>query len=96
MNLAEQMIAKRDEILRLAAKHGAGNVRIFGSVARGQDTLSSDVDFLVDVVGETSPWFPGSLIADLEELLGRPVQVVTHRALSPLIREHVLKEAQPL
>lgn len=96
MALAEQLRAKREEILRLAASHGAGNVRVFGSVVRGEDDGGSDVDFLVDVVGKTSPWFPGSFIVDLEDLLGCPVQVVTHRALSPLIRESVLKEARPL
>jgi hypothetical protein len=68
-------------------------VRIFGSVARGDDSPESDVDLLVDVTGATTPWFPGSLVADLEQLLGRRVQVVIHRSLSPLIRENVLREA---
>jgi hypothetical protein len=83
----------RDEILRVAALHGAGNVRLFGSAARGEDTPESDVDLLVDVTGETTPWFPGSLTADLEQLLGRRVQVVIRRSLSPLIRDAVLREA---
>ena len=86
----------RDEILQVAARHGRGNVRLFGSVARGDDTLESDVDLLVDVTGETTPWFPGSLVADLEQLLGRRVQVVIRRSLSPLIRDSVLREAVPL
>jgi predicted nucleotidyltransferase len=86
----------RDEILQVAARHGAGNVRLFGSVARGDDTLESDVDLLVDVTGENTPWFPGSLVADLEQLLGRRVQVVIRRSLSPLIRDSVLREAVPL
>lgn len=86
----------RDEILRVAAQHGAGNVSLFGSVARGTETADSDVDLLVDIVGETSPWFPGSLVADLQELIGRPVHVVIRRSLSPFIREAVLKEAEPL
>jgi predicted nucleotidyltransferase len=86
----------RDEILQVVARHGAGNVRLFGSVARGDDTLESDVDLLVDVTGETTPWFPGSLVADLEQLLGRRVQVVIRRSLSPLIRDSVLREAVPL
>ena len=64
--------------------------------ARGDDTLESDVDLLVDVTGETTPWFPGSLVADLEQLLGRRVQVVIRRSLSPLIRDSVLREAVPL
>jgi N-acetylmuramic acid 6-phosphate etherase len=87
---------RRSEILTIAARHGAGNVRLFGSVARGQDQADSDVDFLVDVVGETTAWFPGSLIADLEQLLGRRVQVVIGRSLSPLIRDEVLSQAIPL
>jgi predicted nucleotidyltransferase len=86
----------RDEILRVAALHGAGNILLFGSVARGEDTLESDVDLLVDVTGDTTPWFPGSLVADLERLLGQRVQVVLRRSLSPLIRDAVLREAVPL
>jgi uncharacterized protein len=87
---------RRDEVLRVAARHGAGNVRLFGSAARGEDTPDSDIDLLVDVTGATTPWFPGSLTADLEELLGKRVQVVIQRSLSPLIREAVLREAVPL
>ena len=86
----------RDEILRIAFRHGAGNVRLFGSASRGEETSESDVDLLVDVVGDTTPWFPGSLVADLEALLGRRVQVVIRRSLSPLIRDAVLREAVPL
>lgn len=96
MNTRRQIEAARDEILRVAARHGAGNVSLFGSVARGDDTSASDVDLLVDITGETTPWFPGSLAADLEDLLGRPVQIVIRRSLSPLIREAVLREAVPL
>lgn len=96
MSTGHLIVERRDEILRVAARHGAGNVRLFGSVARGDDTSESDVDLLVDVMGETTPWFPGSLVADLEGLLGRRVQVVIRRSLSPLIRDAVLQEAVPL
>ncbi|MGD0577756.1 MAG: nucleotidyltransferase family protein [Bryobacteraceae bacterium] len=96
MGARQRVREHRDEILRMAAYHGAGNVLLFGSVARGEDTPESDVDLLVDVTGQTTPWFPGSLTADLEELLGRRVQVVIRRSLSPLIREDVLREAVPL
>lgn len=96
MGARQRVREHRDEILRVAAHHGAGNVLLFGSVARGEDTPESDVDLLVDVTGQTTPWFPGSLTADLEELLGRRVQVVIRRSLSPLIREDVLREAVPL
>ena len=96
MKVAEQLRERREEILRVATKHGAGNVLVFGSVARGEETTGSDVDLLVDITGEPGPWFPGGLVADLEKLLGRPVQVVIRRSLSPLIRDSVLKDASPL
>ena len=96
MNPTRAVHEHRDEILRVAARHGAGNIRLFGSAARGEDTPESDIDLLVDVTGATTPWFPGSLTADLEELLGKRVQVVIRRSLSPLIREAVLREAVPL
>jgi len=96
MGAGQCIRAQRDEILRVADLHGAGNVLIFGSVARGEDTPESDVDLLVDVTGDTTPWFPGSLMADLEQLLGQRVQVVIRRSLSPLIRDAVLREAVPL
>jgi predicted nucleotidyltransferase len=92
----EQVYEKRDEILSIAAKHGARNIRIFGSVARGDANLESDVDLLVEVGPTTSSWFPAGLILDLEELLGRPVEVVTERGLSPYLRDRVLREAIPL
>lgn len=96
MSAGQSINEHRDEILRVATHHGAGNVMLFGSVARGEDTSESDVDLLVDVTGDTTPWFPGSLVADLEQLLGQRVQVVIRRSLSPLIRDAVLREAVPL
>ena len=93
---SEKVRARREEILRVAGRHGAGNVRLFGSVVRGDAGSYSDVDFLVDVVGATTPWFPGSLVADLEELLELPVQVVIRRSLRRLIADSVLREAIPL
>ena len=96
MGAGQNVIEHRDEILRVAKLHGAGNVMLFGSVARGESTSVSDVDLLIDVTGDTTPWFPGSLVADLEQLLGQRVQVVIRRSLSPLIREGVLREAVPL
>lgn len=88
---------KRNEILKLAARHGAKNVRVFGSVARGQATPESDLDLLVEVDPKHhSPWFPAGLITDLEDLLGCEVDVVTPNALHRLIRDRVLKEAIPL
>lgn len=87
---------KRDDILSIAAKHGASNVRVFGSVARGEDRPDSDVDLLVDVETTTSSWFPAGLILDLEQILGREVEIVTEKGLNPHLREHVLREAVPL
>jgi hypothetical protein len=96
VSFSEHIQQRREEILRVAACHGTGNVRLFGSVALREETPESDLDLLIDVTGETTPWFPASLIADLEQLLRRPVQVVIHRSLSPLIREAVLRDALPL
>ena len=96
MRIADQIRERRGEILRIVAKHGAGNVLVFGSVARDEENPESDLDLLVDVTGRTSPWFPGGLVADLEDLLGRRVQVVVRRSISPLIRDSILKDATPL
>src|SRR3989338_6302007 len=81
---------KRQEILRISAKHGAVNVRVFGSFARGEARPGSDLDLLVDVGPNHSPFFPGGLLADLEELIGRRVDVVTSRGLHWYIRDRVL------
>jgi len=96
MTLQELLQEKRQEILDIAAKHGAYNVRIFGSVARGVAGPESDVDFLVDAGPKRTPWFPGGLLIDLEELLGCKVHVVTEKAIHWYIRDRVLKEARPL
>ncbi len=96
LDAAQLIRLNREEIVRIAAKHGARNVRVFGSVARGQARPESDVDFLVDAGPTTTPWFPGGLIVDLEALLGRRVEVVTERGLHPLLRESVLHEAVPI
>ena len=93
----EQFLRKyRADILRLAAKHGACNVRVFGSVVRGEATAQSDLDLLVEAGPRHSRFFPGGLVSDLETLLGRRVEVVEPDGLHPFIRDHVLKEAQPL
>ena len=85
---------KRDEIIATAKKHGAYNVRVFGSVARREADRKSDIDFLVEYsVDEISPWFPAGLMLELEKLLGRKVDVVTEYALKERIKEQVMKEA---
>ncbi len=96
MGIDELIRARRREILEIARKHGVGRVRVFGSLARGEATEQSDVDLLVEVDGPTTPWFPGGLVADLEALLGRTVDVAEPAALGENLRERVLKEAVPL
>jgi len=93
MDIERLLNERRDEIHRIAVKHGAHNIRIFGSVVRGEAGPDSDVDFLIDVGPTTSSWFPAGLILDLEEILGCRVEVVTERALNPHIRDYVLREA---
>ena len=96
MTVQDAVKAHREEILRIAARHGATNVRVFGSVARGTAGPESDLDLLIDVGPKTSSWFPGGLLMDLEELLGYHVDITTERGLHPVIRDRVLAEARPL
>jgi predicted nucleotidyltransferase len=96
MSSLETLRAQRSAIQAIAAKHGAGNVRVFGSVARGDAHQGSDVDLLIDVVGPTTPWFPGGLLNDLEGLLGPRVEIVIERSLNPLFRDDVLRDAVAL
>lgn len=87
---------QRATILRVAAKHGAHHVRIFGSLARGEANPQSDIDLLIDKGAETTPWFPAGLILELEELLGRDVDVITEKGIIPSLRERILREAVSL
>jgi uncharacterized protein len=96
MTLTELLGSKREEILRIAARHGATNVRVFGSVARGEAGPDSDVDFLVDAGPNRSAFFPAGLLADLEDALGCKVDVLTENSLHWYIRDRVLREARPL
>jgi len=76
------------QILAIAQKHGAYNVRVFGSVARGEATEESDIDFLVDYdLGKITPWFPAGLLIDLERLLNRKVDIATVDMLKERIRD---------
>ncbi len=96
MTVTELVHQKSDDIKRIAAAHGAYNVRVFGSVARQEAGPNSDVDLLIDIGSTTSAWFPAGLILDLEELLGHRVEVVTEKGLHGALRERVLREAVPL
>ena len=90
------MRAHRSQILALAEKHGARNVRVFGSVARENASPSSDLDLLVSLGPKRTPFFPGGLKADLEELMGCEIDIVTEKALHRLIRDQILREARPV
>ena len=96
MNIGALLKEKREDILRIAAKHGARNVRVFGSVVRGEARPDSDVDFLVDMEPGRTLLDMGGLLMDLRDALGQEVDVVTERGLKTRIRERVLKEAMPL
>ena len=85
---------KKQDILAIAKKHGAFNVRVFGSVVRGEATQKSDIDFLIDYdITKITAWFPTGLIHDLEALLGRKVDVVPADSIHYFIRDRVLDEA---
>jgi uncharacterized protein len=88
--------SRRTEILALARKHGARNVRVFGSVARGDAGSDSDVDILVELEPGRSLLDHAALMIDLSDLLGCKVDVVTDRGIRPRIRDRVLREAVPL
>lgn len=90
------ILGQRDEILEIAARYGAHNVRIFGSVARGEARPDSDLDLLVDMESDRSLFDLAGLLYDLRELLNREVDVVTERGLRPRIKKRVLEEAVPL
>jgi predicted nucleotidyltransferase len=93
MAVEDLLRAKREEILRVCAKYGAYNVRVFGSVARSEADEQSDIDFLVELEPGRTLFDLGGLQYDLEQLLGCRVDVVTERGLKLRIRERVLREA---
>jgi uncharacterized protein len=97
MTLDDLTPATKEKIKEIAAQHGAFNVRVFGSVAKGQADQHSDLDLLVDYdLDKISPWFPVRLIRDLENLLGIRVDVVTSEGLKDRIRDEVLQKSLPL
>jgi hypothetical protein len=93
----EEILSRyREQILQAATRHGAHDVRVFGSVARGEAGAGSDVDFLVDLDPDRSLFDLGGLLMDLQDLLGCRIDVVTEQGLHWYIRDRVLKEAVPL
>lgn len=93
MRVEKLIYSNRQRILRIAEKHGVENIRIFGSVARGEAGIHSDIDFLVDLEHGRTLLDLGGLMMDLKDLLGRKVDVVTEKGLHWSIRDQVLKEA---
>lgn len=87
---------KRDQILEIAARHGARNVRVFGSVARGQDTDRSDLDLLVDLDADRSLWDLGEFVEDVRDVLDCEVQAVTSDGLHRMLADRILREAVAL
>ncbi len=96
MDLKSLLKQKRMQVLETAAHYGAYDIRIFGSVARGDTNETSDIDLLVKLEPGRSLLDLGGLLYDLQNLLGTPVDVVTENGLRKRIRERVLREAIPL
>ena len=92
----QELIAKREAILAIARRYGAHDVRIFGSVARGDATADSDLDLLVRFEPDRSLFDHGGLIMDLQDLLGVKVDVISEGGLRDRFRQHVMKEVVPL
>ena len=96
MSILESLRQQRHEILKLASQHGARNVRVFGSAARGEADTNSDIDFLVELEPDRTLFDLGALLMDLQDLLGRKIDVITDDSIYWLLRRKILKEAVPL
>ena len=94
LGIEDLLADRREQILAIADRHGAYNVRVFGSVARGEARINSDVDFLIDYrLERITPWFPAGLMLDLEALLQCKVDVATVDMLKERMRDRILQEA---
>jgi predicted nucleotidyltransferase len=96
MSVDDLLKTKRDQILSLASRYGARNVRVFGSAVRGETSPDSDIDFLIELEPGRSLLDLSALTLDLQELLGRRVDVVPDSSIYWLVRRRILKEARPL
>lgn len=96
MNIQDILKNKKEEIKKIAQKHGVVKIYVFGSVSRNEADENSDVDFLVDIGDTVSSWFPGGLSIELENLLKVKVDIATVKGLKERIRNKVLKEAKLL
>lgn len=95
-DLTPDIVSKKKDILEVARTHGLANIRVFGSIARGEGSLHSDIDLLVDLEKGRSLLDLGGAAIKLQELLGRKVDIVTERGLHWYLRDKILKEARPL
>jgi len=96
MGIREIIGDQKEQILAVAAKYGASNVRVFGSVVQGTADENSDIDFLVDMQKGRSLFDMGGLLMELEKLLHRKADIVTEGGLHWYIKDNILKEAKPL
>ena len=96
MTVRKTLRKKRQEIIEIAERHGAQNVRVFGSAPKGKTNEKSDVNFLVDFDEKVSLFDHIALIHELEDLLGTKVDVVSENSIYWLIRRRILKEAKSL
>jgi hypothetical protein len=96
MSLERLLKEKREEILRIAADHGARNVRVFGSVVRGETDAQSDIDLLVEFEPDRSLLDHAALWLDLQDLLGCKVDVVSEGGVKARLRDRILREAVPV
>jgi predicted nucleotidyltransferase len=94
IDMTDVIRQRREKIMQLADKYGAKDIRVFGSFARGDDNSESDADFLVNMEGSLLRRI--AFMQDLEDLLGRKVDVVTEKSIHWYVRERILKEAVPL
>jgi len=95
-SLSKRLETHRGEILAAAGRHGARSIRVFGSVAAGTSSESSDIDFLVEMADESTLFDRAALALELRRILGCDVDVVTEKSLKPRVRSHVVREAVPL
>lgn len=92
MNTFDEIQRKKGEILAVARKHGIINMRVFGSVVRGEDNPQSDIDLLVELEDGRTLFDMGGAVVKLEELLGRKIDIVTERGLHWYLREKIMKD----
>ena len=96
MHVADHLREQRNDILRVTGKHGASEIRLIGSVARGEARADSDVDLLVNWAPESSLLDHARLVIELEKLLGRKIDIASDGWLKPSVRDSVYRDATPL